>query len=327
MKPYFQSCLTAVTASVLLAGGIALADTFNAASPAHVDPITLKHGEILDVGTGKLVNGNDVKEHASAARVIYVADPHDNPEAHAVQLKIIRALNEKFPGKIAVGTEMFRRDSQPQLDDWLADKLSEKEFKNLYCRNWGDWYSGHEPTFNYIKENSIPLIALNATMVTKRAALKGKTHDDDPSIPVLDLADENHKKYNMEIYNQSFAGDSAHNPNPALYYRMMTFWDEAMAQSVADFLDNPANDDKKLVVIAGEGHVIYGFGIPARAAKRHPHDYTIVIPNAYDGTEATETPLTAAAKVAKIPLPPADYTWKIPNVQVPYGQCRKPSAP
>ncbi|HEY8189351.1 MAG TPA: ChaN family lipoprotein [Micavibrio sp.] len=291
---------------------------------AAIDKTELKDGEILDTRTGELATKEAMIDFAAAARVIYISDPHDNPAAHEKQLEIIRALEEKFPGRIAVGTEMFRRDVQEYLDAWTDKKIPEATFKKIYCDNWGDWYTGHASAFFYMRDHSIPLIGLYASRDMRRDVRSGKIHADDYGIPEIDLTEENHKKYNMAIYNNYFSGDDAHTADPNIYYRMMTFWDEIMAKNVAEFLDNPDNADKKLVVIAGAGHVVYGIGVPVRAAKRHPHDYAIILSSSDDGTEATSTPLTEAEKEAKIPLPIADYVWKIPNVQVPWGQCQKP---
>jgi uncharacterized iron-regulated protein len=46
----------------------------------------------------------------------------------------------------------------------------------------------------------------------------------------------------------------------------MTVWDEYMGASSAAF--QKERDLRRMVVLAGSGHVERGFGIPARAAKR-----------------------------------------------------------
>jgi uncharacterized iron-regulated protein len=325
MKGILKRTVSALVLGSTIMGGATLAGAFDKA--VQVDPATMKTGEIVHVLTGTKVSKEQVIDAVAQSRVIYVGEAHDNPESHRVQLEVIRALNEKFPGKIAVGMEMFRRDAQPALDAWNAGKLSDAGFGKLYCQNWGDWYSAYAPLFDYMKEQSIPVIGLQATPSTKNAVLKGRTHDDDPSIPVLDLTDPDHKKLNMEVYNQYFAGDGNHATDPAVFYRMMTFWDEAMAQTAAEFLDDPANADKKLIVLAGDGHEVYGLGIPKRTDRRHPHAYSIILPTSADGTENTENPLTMAEKSAKLPLARSDFSWKIQDAHVLPGQCKKQPMP
>ncbi|MDC4224574.1 MAG: ChaN family lipoprotein [Candidatus Manganitrophus sp.] len=96
------------------------------------------------------------------ARIIYVGEVHDNLEDHRVQLEILQAMNERFPGKVAVGMEMFRRPAQPQLNQWLEGTLSDKDFRKLWIENWGMEMGYYQELLNFIKENKIPLVALNA---------------------------------------------------------------------------------------------------------------------------------------------------------------------
>jgi C-terminal processing protease CtpA/Prc len=93
-------------------------------------------------------------------------------------------------------------------------------------------------------------------------------------------------------------------------YRMLLLWEETMAQTVSEFLRNPANKDKKLVVLAGGFHIQYGFGIPKRAYRRMPHNYSIVQPSI---TEIPEDLKDREMEVEKvfIPLYASDYAWKV----------------
>jgi uncharacterized iron-regulated protein len=43
-------------------------------------------------------------------------------------------------------------------------------------------------------------------------------------------------------------------------------WDETMAEKIAQFVK--ANPDYQVVVLAGKGHIIYGYGIPSRVERR-----------------------------------------------------------
>ena len=50
------------------------------------------------------------------------------------------------------------------------------------------------------------------------------------------------------------------------FYQVMTLWDEYMADSAARF--QAERKLRRIVVLAGSGHIDRGFGIPARLAKR-----------------------------------------------------------
>ncbi|NEO00703.1 MAG: ChaN family lipoprotein, partial [Moorea sp. SIO3I7] len=50
------------------------------------------------------------------------------------------------------------------------------------------------------------------------------------------------------------------------FFTAQVLWDETMAEKIALFAQ--ANPDYQVVVIAGQGHIIYGYGIPSRVARR-----------------------------------------------------------
>jgi uncharacterized iron-regulated protein len=51
-------------------------------------------------------------------RIVLVGEHHDNADHHQAQLQIIRALHQAGR-KVAMGLEMFRGDSQADLDRWV----------------------------------------------------------------------------------------------------------------------------------------------------------------------------------------------------------------
>ena len=97
----------------------------------------LKENEILHLPTGLTVSVEQMIDTVSGSRVIYVGETHDNIEAHRVQLEIIRRLQEKYPGQVSVGMEMFRRSAQDDLDRWHTGNLTIKQFRKLFRKNWG----------------------------------------------------------------------------------------------------------------------------------------------------------------------------------------------
>jgi uncharacterized iron-regulated protein len=72
-------------------------------------------------------------------------------------------------------------------------------------------------------------------------------------------------------------------------------WDETMADAIAQFLKK--NPDRQMIVLVGQGHILYGDGIPNRVARR--------IPNIKQSTILLNPP----AEYSKEPTI-ADYFWK-----------------
>lgn len=303
MKNSLKNAVSALVLGSVIAGGAALAAAFNAASP-YADPAQMKENEILHVPTGTTLAKKKMLDMIASSRVIYIGEPHASPEAHLAQIDIIRALNEKFPGKITVGMEMFRRDSQATLDKWISKETSASDFKSAFCKDWKSYASAYAPLFNFLHEQSIPVIGLKAKKSTEDDFRSGKNHADSPEIPDIDLDDPHYGDY-FKPYFKKLGHDDA-----TRYFNMMAMWDESMAQRAAEFLDDPANADRKLVVIAGTGHVQYGFGIPKRVFRRHPESYSIIIPIAPYETSAEAA--DGGTKVA-IPLPRGEFLWRMPD--------------
>jgi len=257
-------------------------------------------GSIIHVPTGLRVASEDLFEALSGARVIYIGETHDNIQAHRVQLDIIRAMAERFPGKIAVGMEMFRRSAKAKLDDWAKGKLSQSEFRKLFRQNWGPGYKLYQPIFDYLKAKSIPLIGLKSSTEIESRFRKSEMGD----YPEMDFNDVYHRAYSMS----TFGGHTEKIEKP---YRMLTLWEESMARTVSEFLREDRSGQKKLIVLAGGFHVQYGFGIPKRAFKRTPHLYSIVLPTVVEVPVELKESREMEIEHVSIPLYSADYLWKV----------------
>ena len=261
----------------------------------------LKNGEILHLPTGLKVNFDQMQNAISSSRVIYIGETHDNIEAHRAQLEIIEDLAKRFPGKISVGMEMFRRSAQQNLNQWNKGELSSGQFKNLFRKNWGNGYALYKSIFEFLNKNHIPLIGLKSSKKTEDT-FRGNDQPGQNDLPKIDFNDRYHRPFSMSIFGGHQAMEQP--------YRMLLLWEETMAKTVADFLKNPSNINSKLVILAGGFHVQYGFGIPKRAFRRVPHSYSIVLPT------VTELPPELKdremdVKHVSIPLYSADYAWKI----------------
>ncbi len=264
----------------------------------------LELDQILHIPTGTVVSINQMMDAISASRVIYVGETHDNIEAHKVQLQIIQHLAKKYP--VAIGLEMFRLSAQDQLNLWHQGQLADKDFKALFHTNWGGGFGLYEPIFEFAQSHNLPLIGLKSTRAVESHFRSEDPAPGDTLYPAIDDTDPYHRAFALSAFG-GHRGTAKALEKP---YRMLLLWEETMAQTVADFLRDPANKDRKLVVLAGGFHVQYGFGIPKRAYRRVPHNYSIILP---DITEIPETLKDREMQVEKvsIPLYASDYAWKV----------------
>jgi uncharacterized iron-regulated protein len=275
----------------------------------------LKEGEILHLPTGLTVSVEQMIDTVSGSRVIYVGETHDNLEAHRIQLAVIRRLQEKYPGQISVGMEMFRRSAQDDLDRWHQGNLPDKPFRKLFKKNWGRGFGLYQPIFEYLQENSIPLIGLKSSHAMEQKFRDGGP--DQAGLPEIDSTDEYHRAYSMSL----FGGNDTHTGVVSKPYQMLLLWEESMAETVSNFLKDEANQNRKLVVLAGGFHVQYGYGIPKRAFRRVPHAYSIILPTVTEIPEELKDREMKMESVS-IPLYASDFSWKVSYIVPPTNRIK-----
>ncbi len=122
-------------------------------------------GDIYHLPTGIKVTAEQMHAAAADARIIYVGETHDNPAAHRLELQLLKAVAERYPGQTSLGMEMFNTSQQEALDQWVSGALSEKEFlkKSAWYDNWRMDYAYYRDILNYAREHGIRVIGLNAT--------------------------------------------------------------------------------------------------------------------------------------------------------------------
>jgi uncharacterized iron-regulated protein len=260
--------------------------------------------QILHIPTGTVVSMKQMMDSISSSQVIYIGETHDNIEAHKVQLQVIQHLSQKY--QVAIGLEMFRRSAQEKLDLWNEGQLPIRKFKNLFHTNWGGGFGLYQSIFEFAKSHSLPLIGLKSNREVENHFRAGDPAPGNTLYPEIDDTDPHHRAFALSAFG-GHRGTAKALEKP---YRMLLLWEETMAQTIAKFLRDPLNKEKKLVVLVGGFHVQYGFGIPKRAYRRSPHNYSIIQPSITQIPDNLKDREMTVEKVS-IPLYSSDYAWKV----------------
>jgi uncharacterized iron-regulated protein len=208
------------------------------------------------------------------ANVVYLGETHDRLEDHKAQLEILQALYQQNP-KIAIAMEMFQRPFQDALDQYVAGKITEAQLveQSEYEKRWGLSWENYAPLLRFAKTNQLPVLALNTpTEVTRKVArsgLESLASDERQYIPPFseirtDNAD--YRKMAQEIYEQHHQAGHGNSTSFERFFTAQVLWDETMAEKIAQFIK--ANPGHQVVVLAGNAHIAYGYGIPSRVARR-----------------------------------------------------------
>ncbi|RUM33375.1 MAG: hypothetical protein DSY58_09285 [Desulfobulbus sp.] len=217
------------------------------------------------------------------SRVIYVGETHTDFGDHILQLQVIQALFAKNP-QLMIGMEMFPRSSQQALDDYISGKITdEREFLRAanYFSAWGFDYRLYRDIINFAKKHHLPLKGLNldkkiVSTVFKEGATDSLNDQQWEQVAAdRDLTLPGYRQRLEEIHSLHAA--SPHGANFAGFLQAQSMWDETMAETIVQNLQE--NPEKKMVVIAGTGHVYKDSAIPPRVARRVPVKQTVLIAN------------------------------------------------
>jgi uncharacterized iron-regulated protein len=216
----------------------------------------------------------EIVSELAQINIIYLGETHNNPEDHKAQLEIIKALYLQN-SQIAIALEMFERPYQKFLDSYLAGKIDEIELreKTEYDQRWGFDWELYAPILRFAKINKLPLLALNtpSEISTKvaRQGLDSLTLEERRYIPPISEIRSDNQEYRqmlLEVYQQHAHGGKGNSKDFERFLTVQLLWDETMAEKIAQFWQ--ANPNNRVVVLAGRGHIIYGYGIPDRVARR-----------------------------------------------------------
>ncbi|MFA7611314.1 MAG: ChaN family lipoprotein [Sulfurimonas sp.] len=226
----------------------------------------------------KTQNLNEVIDNIAKNRVVYIGEKHTEFSSHLNQLKIIKAMYKHNP-RLSIGMEMFQKQFQKYLDDYIAGKISEKEMllKTEYFKRWKYDYELYRPIILFAKEKHLPIVALNIDRdITKKVVNGGfEALSSDELALIPSSIDFDNQKYRDQLRGIFGMHQSKSFKDFDEFYHAQLLWDESMAENMASFLQK--NPEHSMAVLAGNGHIMHGHGIPNRAKRRGVEDGVIVL--------------------------------------------------
>ncbi|MCK4645368.1 MAG: ChaN family lipoprotein [Candidatus Aminicenantes bacterium] len=270
-------------------------------------------GKVYSAKEGKLIPFQKMIKEMKDSDFIYVGETHTSLSMHEVQFKIIQALYEQ-DRNVFVGLEMFPISFQDVLNKWSMAILSREKFiqESQWYVNWNYHFGFYEKIFEFVKDHKIPLSALNVPreIITKirKKGWDALSEEEKKLIPQPDLSHEEHRAFIRTIFKS--AGHPPQMKGKGMdmafegLYRAQSAWDEVMAFYA---LQSRKREDKKVIVLAGSGHLLYNLGINLRVYEKSHLPYKtvicVVIP---DGKESVQVSRSLA-----------DYVWGIAEEKIP----------
>lgn len=193
-------------------------------------------------GKGAVSSLEAVVGAAGNVDVVFFGELHNDAVGHAVQGEAFRRIVEQYAGKrpVVLSLEMFERDVQVVLDEYLNGLISEQHFLSS-SRPWTNYATDYRPLVELAKEKKLPVIAANAprryvNMVSRggRSSLNSLSKTAKNWLAPLPFGEPS------EAYSQKFKSlmGSASEARMGLdnILASQTLWDATMAYWIADGL-------------------------------------------------------------------------------------------
>ena len=230
---------------------------------------------IYDLQTSKEMLMSEVISDLKKNRIVLVGEHHTTLDHHFGQLNVIQSLKEAG-AQVAIGLEMFRSDSQQDLDRWVDGSISEAEFQEIYYDNWTYPWSNYRMIFEYAKQEKIPMIGLNVPReITRQVSRKGfNSLSAEQKGKLADVSCRVDKEY-MDYIKKAFGGHGHGNINFTYFCEAQLVWDTAMAVNTLEYLKQ--YPDAVVVLLAGAGHVQKG-AVPRQISLRSKIPHAVILP-------------------------------------------------
>jgi uncharacterized iron-regulated protein len=216
--------------------------------------------------------------------VVFLGEMHDDSVGHSLQFDIFKAAVEKYGAnrKVSLSLEMFERDVQVVVNEYLAGLISEKKFLDD-SRPWGNYKTDYRPLVELAKEKKLDVIAANSprryvNMVSRggRETLNSLSKEAKSWLPPLPYGQAS------EAYSNKFKALMGPSPEaqPGIdkILASQSLWDAGMSYSISQHLVKTG----LIVNLNGSFHTESRLGTVEHLLKYKPKTKVLVVTMRYE---------------------------------------------
>lgn len=244
--------------------------------PTLATPLTARssvNAVILRPGEPEQQRVDEALAVLSQADVVYLGETHTHPADHVAKLQIIQSLYRLRPTWV-IGLEAFQHPDQELLDQYVVGQRTEAQLRidSQYEQRWGYAWDFYAPVLRFAKTHQLAVVALNVpTEITRKVARQGLESLTTaewqliPSRAALQFGPKRYRQRLQRLYDEMHQG-KGNSQNFERFFTAQVLWDETMAEQIVKAMQRyPA---AQIVVVVGQGHLLFGDGIPARVERR-----------------------------------------------------------
>jgi uncharacterized iron-regulated protein len=253
------------------------------------EPIAVPGIRVVDVASKQDVDFDALVRRLTEADVVFFGENHDDPETHRVEFGLLDALG-RSGRPVILSLEMFERDVQPLLNEYLAGRISEADFLAT-SRPWDRYITDYRPMVELAKSKGWPVIASNVPRPMASAVGRKGLAALDTLTPLertwaardIQCPEDAYRARFMETMRGHGSGGAAPQPGDTLstavanrFYLAQCIKDETMAESIVESR-NGRSPESIVVHYDGAFHSDYRQGTVDRVKRRAPGLRLVVI--------------------------------------------------
>lgn len=253
--------------------------------------VTEQNYRIYSVKLAKEVSIVDIVTDMKNNDVLFYGEEHNDSVTHYLEHRILESLYNAYADNVTLSMEMFERDVQPVMNEYLNSDIREKNFKKD-ARAWSN-YRDYRPMVELCKAKKLEVICANAAgRYSNLAGRKGQNG-------LMALPAESKKyfaplpydtaagKYYEKLVSLFDKGSSKKkknesNSNMESFSLVMaqSLWDATMAYSISDYFKT--HSTKKVFQVNGRFHSDEYFAAVTQLKKYSPDIKCLVISSGSD---------------------------------------------
>lgn len=216
------------------------------------------------------------------ADVVIVGEQHGDPNTHRLQAAMLEGLLRRGV-HVTISLEMFERDVQPALSDYLGGAITQEEFLTR-ARPWPRYASDYRPLVELARAHGRPVIAANVPRRLASAIATGGLDELDRLSAAERALVASELRCPLDAYFERFTqAMSAHPPAGVetegaeakrevneRYYHSQCAKDETMAEAIVAAFARLGDGRATIVHFNGAFHSDFGCGVTERVRRRVP---------------------------------------------------------
>ena len=104
---------------------------------------------------------DDMRQVLDGVDVVFVGELHNDPVSHYIEQRVLEAWFDTHGHAAALSLEMFSRDVQYIVDEYLTGLISDSHFQQS-SSPWSNYETDYRPLVEFAKANDLAVIAANA---------------------------------------------------------------------------------------------------------------------------------------------------------------------